>query len=156
MRTTYRVLAHLVAIGVVVQAAAIAFVVSGLFNWVATDGGVLDAATLESPDGLNFPEVVGFIVHGLNGMIVIPALALVLLVVSFFAKVPRGVLWAGLLLALIVVQVLLGMARTPGTAGLHGMNALFVFAVALVAGHAARARDVVGAPAPDAVRTPVA
>lgn len=117
---------------------------------------MLDAATLESPDGLNFPEIVGFIVHGMNGMVLIPALALILLIVSFFAKVPRGILWAGLLLALIVVQVLLGFARTPGTAGLHGMNALFVFAVALVAGHAARARNVVGAPASGAERAPVA
>lgn len=156
MRTTYRVLAHLVAIAVVVQAAAIAFTIAGLFTWVARDGGVLDAATLESPDGLTFPEVVGFIVHGMNGMIVIPALALILLVVAFFAKVPRGVLWAGLLLALIVVQVLLGMARTPGTAGLHGINALLVFTVALVAGHAARARNVVGAPVSGAERAPVA
>lgn len=155
MRTTYKVLGYLIAVAVAVQAAAIAFVISGMFTWIA-EGGVLDAATLESPDGLNFPEIVGFIVHGMNGTFVIPALALIMLVVSFFAKVPRGILWAGLLLALIVVQVLLGMARTPGAAGLHGLNALFVFTVALVAGYAARARTMVGTPASGPDRAPVA
>jgi hypothetical protein len=138
MRTTYRTIAQLIALLVVVQAAMIAFVISGLFTWVITGGGVLDAATLESPDGLDFPEVVGFVVHGMSGLFVIPALALVLLVVSFFAKVPRGVLLAAVLLALIVVQVLLAYGRVPGTALLHGANALVVFTVALTAARAAR------------------
>ena len=136
MRTTFRVLAHLIAIGVVVQAAAVAYVMSGLFTWIVK-GGVLDAATLES-DALDFPEVIGFIVHGMNGMIVLPALAVLLLVVSFFAKVPRGTLWSGLLVALIAAQVLLGVAHMPATALLHGINALVVFALAILAGRAAR------------------
>ena len=33
--------------------------------------------------------------HGINGEMVFPLLALLLLIVSFFAKVPRGVHWAG-------------------------------------------------------------
>ncbi len=32
--------------------------------------------------------------HGMNGMMVIPVVALLLLVISFFAKIPRGVAWA--------------------------------------------------------------
>jgi heme A synthase len=91
--------------------------------------------------------LIGFIVHGMNGMFVIPALALVLLVVSFFAKVPRGVVWAAVLLVLIVVQVLLGIAHVPELAMLHGVNALLVFTVALVAGNAAR---TIATPAPEA------
>jgi hypothetical protein len=41
MRTTYRVLAYLVALEVAVQAAAIAFAVFGLGLWIE-DGGTLD------------------------------------------------------------------------------------------------------------------
>lgn len=126
------------SLAVVVQAGAIALTIAGLFTWIARDGGVLDAATLESGQ-LDYPEIIGFVVHGMNGMIVIPALALVLLIASFFAKVPRGVLWAVLLVVAIVVQVLLGVARVPGLAGLHGVNALIVFALAIAAGQAARA-----------------
>jgi len=136
MRTTYRTLAYLIAFAVVVQAAGIALAISGLFTWVSK-GGALDAATLES-ESFDFPGLIGFIIHGMNGMIVIPALAVVLLVVSFFAKVPRGVMWAAVLLVAIVVQVLLGIAHVPELALLHGVNALLVFAVALVAGNAAR------------------
>ncbi|WP_207757724.1 hypothetical protein, partial [Nonomuraea cypriaca] len=34
-----------------------------------------------------FPEVVGIIVHGINSGLVIPVLALVLLILSFFARI---------------------------------------------------------------------
>ena len=47
MRATYRVLAYLLALEVVVQAAAIAWAVFGLSTWVE-NGGVLDKASLES------------------------------------------------------------------------------------------------------------
>ena len=47
--------------------------------------------------------------HGMNGMMVIPALALLLFISSFFAKVPRGVAFAGGVLALVVLQVTLGL-----------------------------------------------
>lgn len=147
MRTTYRVLAYLIALAVLVQAAGIALAIAGLFTWVAK-GGTLDAAVLES-GALDFPGLVGFIVHGMNGMFVIPALALALLVVAFFAKVPRGILWAGALVVLIAVQILLGIARVPELAMLHGVNALIVFTIALVAGFAARSVPTV-APATQA------
>lgn len=141
MRAAYRVLAYLVAALVVVQAAAIAWALSGLTSWVA-DGGTLDAAAMESEDVL-FDEVAGFIVHGVNGMMLIPLVALVLLIVSFFAKVPRGVAWAGGVLGLVVVQVLLGMFSSglPLAGLLHGANALVLFVAALQAGRLAR-RDV--------------
>lgn len=130
MRTAYRVLAYLVAALVVVQAAAIAWAMTGLTTWVA-DGGTLDAAAMESGETL-FAEVAGFAVHGINGMMLIPLVALALLVVSFFAKVPGGTAWAGAVLALVVVQVLLGMFSSGASfAGLlHGANALVLFAVA--------------------------
>ena len=133
MRSVYRALANLIAILVVVQAAMIAFAVAGLGIWVDQEGGVLDKAALESDP--EFTGVVGFMIHGMNGMMLIPAVALVLLIVSFFAKVPGGIKWAGLVLLTVVVQVLLGLfGHENAIFGLlHGINALVLFSLALVA-----------------------
>ena len=134
MRGAYRVLANLIALLVVVQAAAIAYAVAGLSIWVE-DGGVLDKAAMEA-DEAPFDEVVGFMVHGMNGMMLIPLIALILLTVSFFAKVPGGIAAAGGLLALIVLQVALGIyGREIAISGLlHGINALIIFGGAIQAG----------------------
>lgn len=131
MRAAYRVLASLVAFLVVVQAAAIAWAMSGLSAWV-TDGGTLDAAAMEEGGELLFPEVAGFIVHGINGTVMIPVVALALLVVSFFAHVPRGVAWAGGVIALVAVQVLLGIVLhgAPLAGLVHGANAFLLLGVA--------------------------
>ena len=64
MRTTYRVLAWILALEVVVQAAAIAWALFGLTTWI-DGGGVLDAAAIEAE--VQFDGVVGFMVHGMNG-----------------------------------------------------------------------------------------
>lgn len=130
----YQVVAFLIALGVVFQAAAIALAVFGLGPWIE-GGGVLDKATLESDAG-TYPEVVGFMLHGIGGTIVVPALGLALLVISFFARVPRGIAWAGAVLGLIVLQVTLGMLGhgLPALGPLHGMNAFLVFSVAAWAG----------------------
>ena len=75
-------------------------------------------------------------VHGLNGVIIIPVLSLALLIVSFFAKIP-GVLWAAALFALVIVQsqVLPVLGRDyPVLGALHGLNALVVLGVAVMAG----------------------
>lgn len=137
MKKTYRVLAYVLAAEVVIQAGAIAFAIFGLFKFI-DDGAVVDKATQESD--VTFQGALGFIVHGINGEMLIPALGLVLLVVSFFAKIPGGITWAAILLGLIVVQVLLGIfgGEIPGVGALHGMNALAVFAVAFMAGHRVR------------------
>lgn len=134
MRTAYKTLAWLIAIEVVVQAAAMVYAISGLFIWVDRDGGVLDKAAIEG--GELFPELVGLMVHGMNGMMVIPLLALLLLIVSFFAKVPKGTTWAALVLLAVVAQVLLGMfGHQFSISGmLHGVNALVLFTVALYTG----------------------
>jgi hypothetical protein len=135
MRTAYRALAWLIALEVAVQAAAMVYAIAGLGIWVDQDGGVLDKAAFESGERL-FPEFVGLIVHAINGMMVIPLLALVLLIISFFAKVPGGVKWAALVLAAVVVQVALGMfGHEAAVFGLlHGINALLLFSLAVVAG----------------------
>jgi hypothetical protein len=138
MKSAYRILAYLVAIEVVLQSALIAFALFGLARWIE-DGGVLDKAGMESGT-VEFTGVIGFPFHALNGLMVVPVLALLLLVVSFFAKVPRGVLLAGLTVLFVAVQVLLGMfARGVVELGaLHGANALALFVTAVLAARAAR------------------
>jgi len=133
MKSAYRWLAAIIAIEVAVQAAAIAFAIFGMSKWVE-DGGVLNKQVLESED-TSFTGVAGFMIHGINGEMVIPLLALILLVVSFFAKVPGGVKWAGFVLLAVVVQVLLGLLShaVPGLGALHGLNALILFSLAIAA-----------------------
>jgi hypothetical protein len=148
MRTVYRVLAWLMAVEVLVQAAAITWAVFGLGKWVE-GGGVLDKSVMESEVSA-FPQETGFAVHGINGTMVVPALALLLLVVSFFAKFPRAVALAGGVVGLTALQVVLGMLGhgVPGLGILHGANALALFTVAVVA-----ARRSVDAPLTDALPT---
>jgi hypothetical protein len=133
MRTAYRVLAWLVAAEVLVQAAAITWAVFGLGAWIQ-GGGVLDKSVMES-EVQAFPAETGFMVHGLNGEMIVPVLALLLLVVSFFAKLPRGVALAGAVVGLLAVQVALGMLGRgiPGLGLLHGANALLLFTAAVLA-----------------------
>jgi hypothetical protein len=126
MRSTYRVLAHLVALGVVLQAASIAFAWFAVINELE-GGAVYD----QSSEGN-----AGHMLHGMVGMNLIPLLSLALLVVSFFAKVPGGVRWAAIVLGLAVLQVVMGIVAfgLPAVGALHGVNALVLFSVALVAG----------------------
>jgi hypothetical protein len=74
-------------------------------------------------------------VHGLNGQMIVPVVALLLLIVSFFAKVPRGVALAGAVVGLVALQVVLGMFahNVPVLGVLHGVFALGLFAMAVVA-----------------------
>ena len=134
MRSVYRVLAFVIAAEVVIQAAAIAFALFGLGKWIE-NGGTLNKATMEGDDS-GVGGVLGFAVHGINGTMVMPLLAIVFLVVSFFAKVPGAAKWAGITLVLVAVQVLLGILghSVPALGALHGINALALFGVAVMAG----------------------
>ncbi|MFI6738590.1 hypothetical protein ACIBI9_37185 [Nonomuraea sp. NPDC050451] len=145
MRIVYKILAYAVAVEVAVQAAVIVLAIAGLGKWVS-DGNVFEKAVMES-DALPFPEVIGIIVHGINGGIVIPAVALLLLIVSFFARIPGGVKFAAFVLLLVAVQAMLGYSGhdLPWLGALHGLNAMALFAVAL---HAARRARPVAAEAP--------
>ena len=135
MRTAYKVLAWLIALEVVIQAALMVWAIAGLGIWVDSNGGVLDKAAMESNETL-FPELAGLMLHGMNGTMIIPALALILLIVSFFAKVPGGIKWAGFVLLAVVVQVALGIfGHEVSISGMfHGINALILFSVAAMAG----------------------
>jgi hypothetical protein len=123
MRTTYRVLAYLLALAVAVQASLIAFGAFALENNI-DNGPVTDGDTT------------GVTLHHSFAYVVL-ACAIALLAVSFAAKVERGVLWAAIPLALIVAQFFLAYAAySHAIIGvLHGLNALAIFAVALLAGH---------------------
>lgn len=136
MRSTYRVLAYLVAFGVVLQATFMAWAIFGFGKWIE-GGGVMNKAVLEESESWHFTEERGFMFHGINGQMVIPLLVLILLVISFFAKIPGGVVWAAALVVLVAVQVFVlpELGRDmPAFGAVHGFNALVIFAVAVMAG----------------------
>ena len=138
MRNAYRIIAIIIAIEVVIQAMAIAYAIAGLGKWVEDDGGVLNKQVLDA-ESADFPGVGGFMVHGLNGTMIIPILVLLLLVVSFFAKVPGGVRSALIVLVLVAVQVFLGIFAhdVPGVIVLHVLIAFAIMGVAAMAGRSA-------------------
>lgn len=152
MKSAYRVLAYLVAIEVAIQAMVMVYAVAGLGLWI-DQGGVLNKAAFESGESL-FPEMIGLFVHFLNGTMVIPALALALLIVSFFTRLPGAIKWAGIVLGLVLIQVLLGLFGHAFSAlgALHGLNALLLFSAAAYAAHRVRATAAV--PAREDVRVP--
>jgi hypothetical protein len=134
MRNVYRALAALIAFEVLVQAAAVVYGVFGLAKYV-DDGNTLTASMFEEDSDLSFTGLGGLIVHGMNGMMIIPLLGLIFLIVSFFAKVPKGVMWAAITFGLIIIQVALGIYahEVPALGILHGPNALVLFGAAVMA-----------------------
>jgi hypothetical protein len=132
MKQAYRVLAFLVAAGVMLQAAAIAYGMFGLIKWVER-GGTLDQSTELTPD---LGGYTGFSLHATGGIFIVPAIALLFLISSFFAKVPGGIKWALIVFGLTVLQVALGLFahELAGLGWLHGLNALLVFGAAVSAG----------------------
>ena len=145
MRSTYKFLGYAIAVLVVVQAGAIAWAFFGLSNWISNDGGVIDKAYLECTDCESFGTAEwGFAIHAFfNGMLLIPLLTLVMLVVSFFAKVPGGVKYAATIFGLVVLQVVVlpALSREVGSGFgfLHGINALVLMGVAFQAARKAGA-----------------
>lgn len=138
MKTVYRGFAYLIAVEVMVQAAAIAYALTGLGKWVQ-DGGVLNKQVMDSHSA-QFQGVGGFPIHGMNGQMVIPMLTLLFLIVSFFTKAPGAIRWALIVLVLVAIQVALGLTMhgIPLLAPLHGINALLLFGAAFMAGHRLR------------------
>lgn len=133
MKSAYRILAYLMALEVLVQAGSIAYAIYGLGSWIQ-GGGVLDKAAMES-ETTEFPGVGGFMVHGINGQMIVPAIAVLLLVVAFFAKVRGGVALAAMILGGVVLQVVLGIfgRGVPVVGWVHGMLGLVIFWAAVVA-----------------------
>lgn len=154
MRIVYRIISFTICALVALQAASHAWASAGLGLYIA-EGGVIDASAQEGPPP--FPEALGFMIHGMNGMYAIPTLALLLLIVSFFAKIRRGTAFAVGVLALVALQVTLGLlGHGMALLGLlHGLNALLLFTTALLAGINASARHVTSKAVAD-IATPVA
>lgn len=125
MKAAYQGLARLIALGVVLQAAFVAYGMFTVFN----EANAGRAFTEDTPYNL------GQTLHSIVGLMVIPLLVLLLLVVSFFAKVPGGTKLAGVVVALAAVQIVLALVSfpVPALGLLHGVNA---FALAGVAGYA--------------------
>ena len=136
MKGLYRGLALAVAALVMLQAAFIAYAISGLAKWVE-DGGTLDASTFSEESTVEVGGAVGFMLHGITGTLLVPLVALLLLIVSFFAKVPGGVKWALIVFGVVVLQYALAFfgrtAGLPALGALHGLNALILFGVAVTA-----------------------
>ena len=141
MRSTYVALARLVALGVVLQAAFIAFGTFDVIN-VVEDGEVYDGDYNS-----------GQVLHSLGAM-AISVVGLALLIVSFFAKLPGGVKWAAIVFGLIALQWVLAIAafEVGAVIGLlHGINAVALAVVAERAG--ARVAKLEPAAGPERPRT---
>ena len=80
-------------------------------------------------------------------------MALALLIISFFAKIPQGVRWAVIVLVCTVVQIALGtLSRLLAPIGaVHGAVALVLFGVAVMAAMRAQKPAAVEEPVPAAV-----
>ena len=151
MRTAYKVLAYLVAAEVAVQAMVMVWGIAGLGKWV-DGGGVFDKAVIESEGTPPFPEVVGIIAHGINGFFVIPGIALLLLIASFFTRVRGAIKWAVIVLVLVILQGQLGGLGHdfPLAGALHGLNALALFGAAIYTGRRLRAAAAAAVEQPEA------
>ncbi len=127
MRATYRVLGHLIAGMVVVQAAAIALWVFGLLHWLTEGDGNTATSQLADDFFEGVTGSVGITIHSF-GAIIVALLAIVLLIVSFFAKIPGGVKWAGFTFLAVLLQWVIAIVSfsAPGLGFLHGANALVV------------------------------
>src|SRR6476646_2467080 len=144
MTKAYRVLAGLIALLVVVQAAAVAYGAFSIDHKVDSAHDHAGNTITNASTTLNGGA--GFGVHAVIGQMVIPLIALLLVAVSFRAAVTDGKKWATLVLVDVIVQVALGVgAHSLAWLGwLHGPNALVLFALA---GYAARNAALAGSPA---------
>ena len=137
MRGVYRGLALAIAALVALQAAFMAYAISGLVKWVQKEGGTLDASVFAEGTNVRVGGDTGFALHAISGRFLIPLVALILVIVSFFAKIPGGTKWALIVFGVVVVQYALAflarLGSLPELAALHGLNALILFGVAVTA-----------------------
>lgn len=152
MRKTYRIVADIIAIDVVIQAMAMVFAIAGLFKWI-DDGATLDKSVIESweQDPPTWTGSIGHFIHVMNGTFLIPLLGIILLIVSFFVAIDGAVKWAAIIAVSIAVQVAAGLmsSDSPYLGLVHGLNAFILFAAALMAAKLAKEAkpDRVGASA---------
>ena len=144
MKSAYRAVAGLICVLVVVQAAGVAFGTFGILNFIE-DG---NSYTESVAEGEAAAGSAGQLIHSI-GAAAIAFLAIVLLIISFFAKIEGGVKWAGYVFLAVLAQWILAVLAyaAPVVGLLHGINAFVLFGVAMVAAQNAK-RSTVGAPRP--------
>jgi heme A synthase len=136
---TYRIFAYLVVLEVFVQAATHAYGSAGLGHWIYSEGHTVTKAVLEEGSGVDFTGRWAGILHGENGAMLVPLLAIAFLVIGFVTRkqVDHGLAWSAIVFGLVVLQVALGFITivVPAVGMLHAVNALLLLLAAL---HAAR------------------
>jgi hypothetical protein len=149
MRKAHQVLAIVLGAEVVIQAMAIAYALAGLSYWVMEDGGVLTKQVIDD-ESAEFQGVGGFAVHGMNGMMLIPLIAIAFLVVSLLAnkQLPGAAKRGGIIFGMVALQVFLGLTSHSVVllAPLHALNGFGIFAMCIVT-----ARKAAEAAAPEPV-----
>ena len=126
MRSAYKILGHTIAGFVAIQAAAIALWVFGMLHWVDADENSLTPQVSEDRlEGVT--GSLGITIHSF-GAIIVALLAIILLIISFFAKVEGGVKWASFVFLAVLFQWVIAIVsfETPGLGFLHGLNALVI------------------------------
>jgi hypothetical protein len=128
VKSVYRVLAVLIPVLVAIQAAAIA---AGTFD-------VLHSVDDGTPFTESSDANLGQIVHS-AGAIAIALVGLLLLIVSFFAKIEGGVKWASLVFLSVVLQWVFAILAfgAPVVGVLHGLNAFAMMGLGATAARAA-------------------
>ncbi|EMQ98939.1 hypothetical protein [Paeniglutamicibacter gangotriensis] len=123
MRTAYKVVAHIIAAAVVIQAALIAWSMFGLIPG------------LENGTVPGEPPMTAML-HGMIGMYVVPVLVLVLVVIALLAH--AGLKWALWLLLAVAVQIAFAFLAFDAAwvGALHGINAFTIIALAEVGARA--------------------
>ena len=144
MRTAYRVLAFAIAAMVAIQAGAIGYAVFAQLNWV-DGGGTFDKAAFDT----GAPGTGAFLFHAFFAGAVLLS-SLILLIFSFFAKIPQGVRWAVIVLICTILQIAFGTVShlLAAMGALHGAFALVLFGVAVMAAMRARKPAAIEEPVP--------
>jgi hypothetical protein len=137
MRKAHQVLAGVLAAFVVIQAMAIAYAIAGFGHWLE-NGGVANKAVLDSWDKHppHWRGSGGFALHGIDGTMIIPLLAIVLLVVSLLANrsLPGAAARGGILFGMVALQIILGLSShdVVALAPVHALNGFGIFAMAIM------------------------
>lgn len=129
MRTAYKIIAHLISLAVVIQAAVIAWSMFEAISFLQR--GIM-------PEGPPFAAML----HGNIGMYVVPVLAIALVAIALLGH--AGLKWALLTLLAVALQIALAfVAFNASWVGmLHGINAFAVLALAEAAAHAIEHAEV--------------
>ena len=145
MRGAYIWLGRLIALGVLLQAMWIAF---GFF----TIAHRIDDGTTIDKDYVENTSIFGLEMHGLFGLTIIPVLAILFLIVSFFAKVPGAAKWAGFTFLAVVLQITFAFIAfgAPVVGLLHGLNAFVVLGLAAYSARRAQMAEPASATTPAA------